>query len=265
MSSRAQIVATIGPASYQPEMLQSMIKSEMDLARLNFAWLDVQNGKNQIELIRAAALTCGRTIPVIVDLPGPRVQLVEGHSYDTSTPFSITPKDEEALKLCAEKKVEYVALSFVGNAADVEIFREMIKKYSGAQKIIAKIERKVAVEHIDSLIAAADAVMVARGDLGNEVPLEEIPFVQKMIIAKANAAGKPVITATQMLFSMVDHAEPTRAEVTDVEEAIRDGSDAVMLSEETASGRYPLEAVVMMERIIVEAERHVASRTIHLL
>ena len=106
--------------------------------------------------------------------------------------------------------------------------------------------------------------MVARGDLGNEVPFEEIPFVQKMIITKANAAGKPVITATQMMLSMTEHPEPTRAEVTDVEAAIMDGSDAVMLSEETASGRYPAEAVAMMERIIIATGHH-ETRTPNLL
>jgi len=107
-------------------------------------------------------------------------------------------------------------------------------------------------------------VMVARGDLGAEVPLEEIPFIQKNIITKCNAAGRPVIVATQMLLSMTKEKEPTRAEVTDVEEAIMDGADAVMLSEETASGKYPVEAVAMMERVITEAERH-EGRVIHTL
>jgi pyruvate kinase len=265
MTSRAQIVATIGPASEKPEILQLMMHNQMDVARMNFAWLDVQSGKSQIEVIRAAAFASGRTIPLIADLPGPRVQLESGHTYDSSIPFSITQKDADTLHLCAEQNVEYVALSFIGSAEDVVHFRDAIAKENGSQKIIAKIERKIAVQNIDEIIAAADAVMVARGDLGNEVPLEEIPFVQKMIIEKANAAGKPVITATQMLLSMVDHAEPTRAEVTDVEAAIMDGSDAVMLSEETATGRFPAEAVAMMERILVEAEKHRAAREIHLL
>jgi pyruvate kinase len=265
MSSRAQIIATIGPASETPEIVKSMIENQMDIARLNFAWLDRQSGERQIALIRAAARECGRTIPIIADLPGPRVQLNKGHTYDSSVPFSITPKDADTLRLCAEQNVEYVALSFVGNGKDVLHFRDAIAKEKGSQKIIAKIERKIALEHIDEIIAAADAVMVARGDLGNEVPLEEIPFVQKMIIAKANAAQKPVITATQMMLSMTEHQEPTRAEVTDVEEAISGGSDAVMLSEETAAGRYPAEAVAMMERIIIAAEKHRTERTIHLL
>ncbi len=256
MSSRAQIIATIGPASEKPEVLQSMIENQMDIARLNFAWLDVQSGERQIELIRSIARECGRSIPIIADLPGPRVQLQDGHTYDSSVPFSITPKDAETVQMCAKQNVEYIALSFVGGGGDVMQFREAIANGNGSQKIIAKIERKIAVEQIDSIVAAADAVMVARGDLGSEIPLEEIPFVQKMIIAKANAAGKPVITATQMLLSMTEHEEPTRAEVTDVEAAIMDGSDAVMLSEETATGRFPAEAVAMMERGIIEAEKH---------
>ncbi len=160
-------------------------------------------------------------------------------------------------------------MSFVASARDVEHCREVIKQIGPrligpGPKIIAKIERKAAVEKIDEIIAAADAVMVARGDLGSEVPLEEIPFIQKMIIAKANAAGKPVVVATQMLLSMTERTEPTRAEVTDVEEAIMSGADAVMLSEETASGRFPVEAVAMMERSIAEAERH-EDRRLHSL
>ena len=265
MNSRAQIVATIGPASEKPEILQSMIMNGMDVARLNFAWLDRAGGERQIDLVRSAASTCGRTIPIIADLPGPRVQLVHGHTYDATQPFSITQEGREALDLCKEKKVEYVALSFVGTAADVELCREAIHAIGGTQKIIAKIERTVAVGMIDEIVVAADALMVARGDLGSEVPLAEIPFIQKMIVAKANAAGKPVIVATQMMLSMTEHKEPTRAEVTDVEAARMDGSDAVMLSEESASGHYPAEAVAMMESILLAAEQHLGETSIHTL
>jgi len=263
--TRAQIVATIGPSSESPAVLCTMITNGMDIARLNFAWLTSERGAQQVDTIRAAAVACGRGIPpIIADLPGPRVQLQSGHTYDASMAVSLTPQDEKILEVCAQKNVEYIALSFVGSAQDVVYCREIIKKNNGSQKIIAKIERKAAVENIDEIIAAADAIMVARGDLGNEVPLEEIPFMQKMIIAKANAANKPVIVATQMLLSMTEHKEPTRAEVTDVEEAIIDGADAVMLSEETASGQFPVEAVAMMERIVAEAERH-EDRVLHLL
>lgn len=269
--TRAQIVATIGPSSEKPEVLCALITGGMDVVRLNFAWLTTESGAQQIDAIRAAAALClpaqagGHGVPAIIaDLPGPRVQLPSGHTYDTASSTPLTPQDEETLKLCAEKGVEYVALSFVGSARDIEYCRGITKKHGGSQKVIAKIERKIAVEKIDEIIAAADAVMVARGDLGLEVPLEEIPFIQKNIIAKANAAGKPVIVATQMLLSMTEHTEPTRAEVTDIEQAIMDGADAVMLSEETASGKFPVEAVAMMERSIAEAERH-EDKKLHLL
>jgi len=255
--TRAQIVATIGPSSEKPGIMCEIIAGGMDIARLNFAWIDEARAVQQIDATRAAAVECGmKAPPIIADLPGPRVQLQSGHTYDASLASTLTPQDEKILVLCAQKNVEYIALSFVGSAQDIERCREIIKKNNGSQKIIAKIERKVAVEKIDEIISAADAVMVARGDLGLEVPLEEIPFIQKTIIAKANSAGKPVIVATQMLLSMTKQKEPTRAEVTDVEEAITGGADAVMLSEETASGQFPVEAVAMMERIIAEAERH---------
>ncbi len=265
MNSRAQIVASIGPASEKVEILKAMIEKQMDVARINFAWSSLEDGAHRIDTIRALAKEAGRVIPIIADIPGRRVQGSNGHSYDSSGDLSLTPKDEEVLRLCADKQVEYVALSFVGNAEDIMRCREAITKNNGSQKIIAKIERKAAVDAIDSITAAADAIMVARGDLGKEVPLEEIPFVQKLIIKKANAAHKPVITATQMIFSMIEHPEPTRAEVTDVEEAIQDGSDAVMLSDETTEGRFPVEAVAMMERIILATERHSREHSLHLL
>lgn len=262
MNSRAQIVATIGPASNSPEMLKSLIGAGMDIARINFAWFPDDN-ETRIEDIRNVSRECGRAIPIIADLPGPRVQQEHGHTYDASAEFSLTEKDKETLALCAHKQIEYVALSFVGNAEDIARYRDVIKSYGGTQKVIAKIERKAAVEALDEIIAASDAIMIARGDLGQEVPLEEIPFIQQSIIEKAGEAGKPVIVATQMLLSMVEHPEPTRAEVTDVEAAIQGGADAVMLSEETASGKYPVEAVKMMERILLATERHYADTPLH--
>ena len=264
MSSRAQIIATIGPASNSADTLCDMSAAGMDVARLNFAWIpDEAEALRQIRAARAGAAACGRSAPLLADLPARRVPQAVGHTYDPAAPL-LTPEEEAQIAVCIKERVELFALSFVGVAKDVEGLRALVRAHGGTQKIIAKIERKVAVETIDEIIAAADAVMVARGDLGAEVPLEEIPFIQKTIIAKANAAGKPVIVATQMLLSMTENKEPTRAEVTDVEGAIMDGADAVMLSEETASGTYPVEAVTMMERIITEAERH-EERPLHLL
>lgn len=254
MNSRAQIIATIGPASNGPEMLRKLIAAGMDIARINFAWFPDDN-ETRIEDIRAAAISLDRSIPIIADLPGPRIQEEHGHTYDTEAVCTLTPKDQETLKFCAEKQLEYVALSFVAKPEDVECYRDEIRRNNGSQKIIAKIERKAALAHAEGIIAQSDAIMIARGDLGQEIPLEEIPFVQKDLLAKAKQAGKPVIVATQMLLSMTEHNEPTRAEVTDVEEAIHEGADAVMLSEETASGKYPLEAVEMMERILTASEK----------
>jgi pyruvate kinase len=256
MSTRAQIVASIGPASESPDVLEAMLRGGVDVARLNFAWLDRETGARRIDLIRSAAKMLGRATPIIADLPGARIQEGATHTYDASQPFSITETDDDTLALCVEKGIEYVALSFVGGASDIELFRARINELGGSQKIIAKIERKVAVDRIDEIIVAADAIMIARGDLGSEVPLEDIPFIQKTIIEKANAVGKPVITATQMLTSMTKSPEPTRAEVSDIEEAILEGSDAVMLSEESAFGEYPREAVAMMERSLMAAEKH---------
>ena len=129
--------------------------------------------------------------------------------------------------------------------------------YNGKQKIIAKIERQKALENFDEILEASDAIMFARGDLGNEVPIEKIPFIQSEIIKKANLAMKPVIVATQMLTSMVKSPTPTRAEVTDVANAILQGADCVMLSEETSIGKYPVETIQIMEKIVLEAEKHV--------
>jgi pyruvate kinase len=166
----------------------------------------------------------------------------------------LTAKDREDLRFGAAHGVDYVALSFVRTAEDVRQAREELAAIPAKIPIVAKIENADALSHIDAILEVADGIMVARGDLGVETPLEHVPLLQKMLIDKSNRAGKPVITATQMLLSMVENPRPTRAEVGDVANAILDGTDAVMLSEETAAGRYPAEAVATMQRIARDAE-----------
>ena len=169
-----------------------------------------------------------------------------GHS--PSVP-ALTPKDYEDLRFGLAQGVDFVALSYVRSARDVLAAREFIRGQGAETPIIAKIEKHEALGQLAEILAAADGLMVARGDLGVEVPLERVPLLQKQIIAAANRAGKPVITATQMLLSMVDHSRPSRAEATDVANAILDGTDAVMLSEETAAGHYPVEAVKFLDQV----------------
>ena len=170
---------------------------------------------------------------------------------------AITDKDRRDLRFVLEQQVDWVALSFVRHSGEVRELKGMIKELSSDRlvPVVAKIEKPEAVDDIDGIIEAADAIMVARGDLGVETSPEAVPIVQKMIIAKCNAVGKPVITATQMLDSMMRNPRPTRAEASDVANAILDGTDAIMLSGETAVGKYPLESVRTMVRIAEEAER----------
>ncbi|MCB9514800.1 MAG: pyruvate kinase [Candidatus Krumholzibacteriia bacterium] len=167
---------------------------------------------------------------------------------------SLTAKDEDDLAFGLSLGVDFVALSFVREAADLERCRELMRAHGDPVPLIAKVEKHEALTHMDAIIAAADGVMVARGDLGVETPLARVPTVQKQLIAKCNRAGIPVITATQMLGSMTQSPRPTRAEVADVANAILDGTDAVMLSEESAMGQYPVEAVATMDRIARETE-----------
>lgn len=167
---------------------------------------------------------------------------------------SLTKKDRKDIHVGLEWGVDAMALSFVRTAADVLSMRKLIAAEGGHVPIIAKIEKHEAVTNIDSIVAVSDAIMVARGDLGVEIDLERVPLVQKQIIQKCNYVGRPVITATQMLIRMVENPRPTRAEANDVANAVLDGTDAVMLSEETAAGKYPVEAVMMMDRIVRSAE-----------
>lgn len=166
---------------------------------------------------------------------------------------SITDKDLADIRFAVDQEVDYLALSFVRRAEDIESLRKLIPKWL---LVVAKIEKDVALNNIDAIVRATDAVMVARGDLGVELPFEAVPGAQKRIIRLANRHGRPVITATQMLESMIEHPRPTRAEASDVANAIMDGTDAVMLSAETAAGAYPRLAVEAMTRIIKEIETH---------
>ncbi len=167
---------------------------------------------------------------------------------------ALSEKDRADLAFGISHGVDYVALSFVRSPDDIATCRAEMERAGRIVPIIAKIEKPEALERLDAIIAAADGVMVARGDLGVEILPERVPILQKEICRKANAAGKPVIIATQMLNSMIDHPRPTRAEASDVANAVWDGADAVMLSGETASGRHPLAAIQMMDRIVREAE-----------
>ena len=264
--SRAQIVATIGPASAPPHILRALIEHQVDVVRFNFSWGELSERTEQIQHVRECGHEFGRPVPIIIDLPGPRIQQADAHTYEHNAGSVVTERDTEFIRFGVEHGVEYVALSFVSGPEDVEAYRKVIQAHFGTQKIVAKIERAVALDSLDAIIATADAIMIARGDLGNEVPLEQIPFIQERIIRATRSAEKPVITATQMLLSMVEEPAPTRAEVTDVTNAILQGSDAVMLSEETTIGAHPVEAVIMMEKILIEAEKHMPSeRAIHTL
>jgi pyruvate kinase len=330
---RTKIVATIGPASRDPEVLVQMVDAGMDVARLNFSHGSAEEHAETAERVRAAANRAGRSVAILQDLPGPKLRIgklvdgiaelkpgdevtfICGHNeaegdarkmYITWAGLAETverdeviyladgavrlriestrPGDgeidavvevggsvasrqglnipgetaalpsvpEEDLKHLATGErigVDLVALSFVRRAADIEFVREHTRL-----PLIAKIEKPQAVQRAEEIVRAADCVMVARGDLGIELRIEEVPIVQKQIISLAGALARPVITATQMLDSMVASSRPTRAEVTDVANAILDGTDAVMLSQESAVGQYPVGSVAMLAAIAERTE-----------
>ena len=181
-----------------------------------------------------------------INLPGVKLKVA-----------SVTPKDHEDLLFALEAGANYVAVSFVRTAADVLSAKAVIRKAGRDTPVISKLEKPEAMENLEEILRASDGVMVARGDLGVELPPEQVPVLQKRIIALARELRVPVITATQMLESMTEHPRPTRAEASDVANAVFDGTDAVMLSAETASGRYPVESVCMMDRIVREAEANI--------
>jgi len=176
----------------------------------------------------------------------------------------ITPKDREDLKFISTLNPEWVAASFIGSAADVLQIRSALQEFGNENiKIISKIERPIALVNLDEIIEVTDAIMVARGDLGVEIDTWDVPFAQKEMCRKSNIAGKPVIVATQMLESMTEAPRPTRAEANDVFNAVLDGADAVMLSGETSVGKYPVEAVRIMDKIVETAEKKMPPRNPH--
>jgi len=333
---RAKIVCTLGPSSHTEEMHRRLLRSGMNVARLNFSHGTHEDHARMIERVRRAAEAEGLPICLLQDLQGPkmrtgkllnhtpvalkagatfvltgrnvpgtasivsttfpiardvepgsrillsdglielRVMAIDGEDVETqvinggllgehkginlpgttvSLP-SITEKDTADMAFGLKHGVDMVAMSFVRTANDVLQAKQHISSLGGHVPVIAKLEKPQAIENLEEIFEVADGVMVARGDLGVEVPPERVPIIQKSIIKRAAEWRKPVITATQMLESMIENPRPTRAEASDVANAIFDGTDAVMLSAETASGKYPIEAVCMMARIVVETESH---------
>lgn len=335
-----KIVATIGPASDDPQLLVHLIQAGVDVARLNFSHGSHAEQGARFTRIRAAAQQAGKFVPVILDTKGPEVRLGcfaegpvllnagqsfvlyaserlgDGQGVSVSWPTlsadvelgdrvliddglvelvvtakqgpdlhcqvlvggmvsnrkgvnipgrslnmpALSAQDIADIELGVELGVDFIAQSFVRSAADVLELRHLLEELVADIPIIAKIENQQGVGNLAEIIKVVDGVMVARGDLGVEIPAEEVPLIQKQMIAACNRVGKPVITATQMLDSMIRSPRPTRAEASDVANAIFDGTDALMLSGETASGSYPLEAVQTMARIAVRTEQALASK-----
>lgn len=251
-----EIIATIGIASKDDQTISEMIDAGMTMARLNFSWDSHDVMSERIAQIRRLAKEKGVEIPIIQDLSGPRVQTGGSHHFDEGALEALTPKDIEDVIFGIKEGCEYIALSYVGSKETVLELKNLIEEQGGKAIVISKIERQKALNNLKEIIEVSDAIMVARGDLGDAVPYEEVPFIQHQIISACNKAGVPVIVATQMLLSMTENTSPTRAEVSDVAYAIVDGATALMLSEETAKGEYPVQAVSAMRRITSCAEKH---------
>ena len=335
MSRHTKIVATLGPASSTPEVLDRMVQAGIDVVRMNFSHGTADDHRARAEGIRAAAAKFGRTVGILGDLQGPkirvgkfeagRITLVAGEKFilDAQCPLgnqervgldykdlpkdvvngdilllddgrlklevtgvrgqeihtrvivggelsnnkginrqgggltapALTGKDMDDIKTAADIGVDFVAVSFPKSAADMYMARQLLRAAGSTAVLIAKIERVEAITNLAEILDASDGIMVARGDLAVEVGDATVPALQKKMIRMARDMNKLTITATQMMESMITSPVPTRAEVSDVANAVLDGTDAVMLSAETASGKYPVEVVESMARICVEAER----------
>ena len=337
MQRRTKILATLGPATDDPKVMDKVIEAGVDVVRINFSHGEAQEHIDRAEKVRNRARAHGRQVGVLCDLQGPKiriecfkdgkVELIEGGNFildascgskdgdaervgiaykqlpedvsrgDTlllddgrlvlwvdnvegprincrvvvggvlsnrkginrqggglSAP-ALTEKDREDIKTAALMEADYLAISFPRTAADVNEARDLFRAAGGKGSIVAKIERAEALEVIEEIIAASDAIMIARGDLGVEIGDAALPPVQKHLIRLARSMNRVVITATQMMESMIENQIPTRAEVFDVANAVLDGTDAIMLSAETATGKYPDKAVSAMHRVCMEAEK----------
>ena len=219
--------------------------------------LYLNDGIIQLEVIRAEPPRIACRVVVGGELRSRKGLNLPGIDLGVS---AFTPRDRDCLRFALEHGVDAVSQSFVQTSADIQAVREAARSFGREPFIIAKIERAGALEHIPAILRAADGLMIARGDLGVELPIERIPPVQKQLMREANLAGKPVITATQMLESMIESTRPTRAEATDVANAILDGTDCVMLSGESAAGKYPVEATAMLAKLAAAIEPYVSSR-----
>lgn len=337
MRRRTKIVATLGPATDDPKILQTLISAGADLVRINFSHGEAADHERRVQLVRHAAEAAGEYVGILGDLSGPKIRierfangpvtLADGDAFTldaelgagAGTPAAVgvtyknlvrdvqagdtlllddglialevtgvdgprvltrvalggqlkdnkglnkqggglsagalTAKDRVDIRTAARLGVDYLAVSFVRSADDLREARLLLEQAQGDARIVAKIERSEALTELDDIVEASDAVMVARGDLGVEVGYAELTGLQKRIIATARLHNRPVITATQMMESMTHNPVPTRAEVTDVANAVIDDTDAVMLSAETAVGKHPVKAVTAMAQVIVGAEK----------
>jgi pyruvate kinase len=255
MTVKTSIIATLGPASSTEEIFSKMLPY-IDMVRLNFSWGAHEEMEKVINIVRKVSSEAGKKIFIIQDLSGPRIQTGEKHHFNKETQIVITNKDLEDIAFGIKHEVDFIALSFVGEANDIKQLRKHLENSGSSIPVIAKIERREAVENIEEIIDVSDAIMIARGDLGEAYPIEEIPFLEHKIISLCNKKNRFVIVATEMLLSMVKNDRPTRAEVTDVAYAVTDGADAVMLSEETASGDHPAAVVEVLDRIVKYAKKH---------
>lgn len=253
MNRETKIIATLGPASSSKEVFLKMVPY-IDMVRLNFSWENHEQRAKVIEMVREVSKECGKNILIVQDLSGPRVQTDNGHHFDGVSISAVTEKDLNDLDFGIEHKVDYVAVSYVGGADDITKIRMHMNMRGTLIPIIAKIERREAVKHIEEIVDISDAIMIARGDLGEAFPIEELPFIEKNILSLCNEKNKFVIVATEMMLSMVQNERPTRAEVTDVAYAVINKTSAVMLSEESARGVNPPKVVEVLDRIVKYAE-----------
>lgn len=248
---KTKIICTMGPETKNKDIIEELIKSGMNAARLSSSNGGYEDHKAHINMIKSVREELGTHTAIILDIKG------NNSEPEIYRKGNLSEKDICDLKFGVENEVDIITASYINNANDVETIRAILKSSGGENlQVYAKIETQEGINNIDAIISVADGIMVARGHLGDEIPVEDIPAVQKMIIERCNVAGIPVITATQMMESMILNPRPTRAEASDVANAIFDGTDAIMLSNETAYGKYPVESVKTMTRIAVKTEEY---------